>query len=77
MGTQLVSLLIAEKGLSNSTIGYSGTVGGIATIIAVIFTSRIALCLGITQINTIHDGDRIFKFFRILFFLIPYGFCSF
>ncbi|WP_175869077.1 MFS transporter [Bartonella gabonensis] len=49
MGTQLVSLLMAEKGLSNSTIGYSGTVGGIATIIAAIFTSRIALCLGISQ----------------------------
>ncbi|CAK01505.1 MFS transporter [Bartonella tribocorum] len=49
MGTQLVSLLMAEKGLSNSTIGYSGTVGGIATIIAAIFTSQIALCLGITQ----------------------------
>ncbi|WP_375662551.1 MFS transporter [Bartonella sp. OC16QHHD] len=49
MGTQLVSLLMAEKGLSNSTIGYSGTVGGIATIIAAIFTSRIALCLGSAQ----------------------------
>ncbi|UNF52778.1 MFS transporter [Bartonella krasnovii] len=49
MGTQLISLLMAEKGLSNSMIGYSGTVGGIATIIAAIFTSRIALCLGIAQ----------------------------
>ncbi|WP_142416793.1 MFS transporter [Bartonella massiliensis] len=49
MGTQLVSLLMAEKGFSNTTIGYSGTVGGIATIIAAIFTSRIALYLGISQ----------------------------
>ncbi|WP_273754125.1 hypothetical protein [Bartonella sp. MM73XJBT.G] len=49
MRTQLVSLLMAEKELSNSTIGYSGTVGGIATIIAAIFTSRIALCLSVAQ----------------------------
>ncbi|WP_330167630.1 hypothetical protein [Bartonella grahamii] len=49
MGTQLVSLLMAEKGIFNSMIGYSGTVGGIATIVAAIFTSQIALCLGIAQ----------------------------
>ncbi|WP_019218586.1 MFS transporter [Bartonella florencae] len=49
MGTQLVSLLMTEKGISNSVIGYSGTIGGIATIIAAIFTARIALYLGITQ----------------------------
>lgn len=49
MGTQLVSLLMTEKGISNSAIGYSGTIGGIATIIAAIFTARIALFLGITQ----------------------------
>ncbi|WP_273787937.1 MULTISPECIES: MFS transporter [Bartonella] len=49
IGTQLVSLLMAEKGISNSMIGYSGTVGGFATIVAAIFTSRIALCLGISK----------------------------
>ncbi|WP_208440939.1 MFS transporter [Bartonella raoultii] len=49
MGTQLVSLLMTEKGISNSAIGYSGTIGGIATVVAAIFTARIALYLGITQ----------------------------
>ncbi|EJF82849.1 MFS transporter [Bartonella rattimassiliensis] len=49
MGTQLVSFLMVEKGISSTMIGYSGTVGGIATIVAAIFTSRIALCLGISQ----------------------------
>lgn len=46
MGIQLVSLLMAEKGISNSIIGYSGTIGGTATIIAAVFTARIALHLG-------------------------------
>ncbi|MCZ2328294.1 MFS transporter [Bartonella sp. F02] len=49
MGTQLVSLLMAQKGFSNSIIGYSGTVGGIATIIAAVFAARIALYFGVAK----------------------------
>ncbi|WP_438721521.1 MFS transporter [Bartonella rochalimae] len=49
MGTQLISLLMTEKGLSNSIIGYSGGVGGIATIIAAALTARIALYFGVVE----------------------------
>lgn len=49
MGLQLISLLMVEKGFSNSAIGYSGTVAGIATIIGAVFVSRIASYLGIAE----------------------------
>ncbi|MCL6230050.1 MFS transporter [Bartonella bilalgolemii] len=49
MGTQLISLLMTEKGFSNSIIGYSGGVGGIATIIAAALTARIALYFGVVE----------------------------
>lgn len=47
LGTQLISILMAARGFSSSVIGYSGTVGGIATIIAAVFTARIAKKLGV------------------------------
>lgn len=49
LGTQLISILMAARGFSSSIIGYSGTVGGIATIIAAIFTARIAKRLGVAR----------------------------
>ncbi|EJF84803.1 hypothetical protein MCU_00381 [Bartonella elizabethae Re6043vi] len=75
MGTQLISLLMAEKGLSNSTIGYSGIVGRIATIIAAIFTSRIALCLGIAQTVLLMMAIESLSFLGF-YFLNSYGFGS-
>ncbi|MHC5307402.1 MFS transporter [Bartonella sp. LJL80] len=49
LGTQLISLLMAARGFSSSVIGYSGTVGGIATIIAAVFAARIAMKLGVAR----------------------------
>lgn len=49
LGTQLISILMAARGFSSSIIGYSGTVGGIATIIAAVFTARIAKRLGVAR----------------------------
>ncbi|AQX28052.1 MULTISPECIES: MFS transporter [unclassified Bartonella] len=49
MGTQLISLLMTEKGFSNSIIGYSGAIGGVATIIAATLAARIALYLGVVE----------------------------
>ncbi len=49
LGTQLISILMAARGFSSSVIGYSGTVGGIATIIAAVFTARIAKKLGVAR----------------------------
>lgn len=49
MGTQLISLLMAERDFSSSVIGYSGTVGGIATIIAAVFASKFAIRFGVVQ----------------------------
>ncbi|WP_295896354.1 MFS transporter [uncultured Bartonella sp.] len=49
LGTQLISILMAARGFSSSIIGYSGTVGGIATIIAAVFTARIAKSLGVAR----------------------------
>lgn len=49
MGTQLVSILMANKGISPDIIGYSGTVGGIATVISAACTSRIAVTLGVVR----------------------------
>lgn len=49
LGTQLISILMAARGFSSSIIGYSGTVGGIATIIAAVFTARVAKRLGVAR----------------------------
>lgn len=49
LGTQLISILMAARGFSSSIIGYSGTVGGIATIIAAVFTARIAKRFGVAR----------------------------
>lgn len=49
LGTQLISVLMAARGFSSSVIGYSGTVGGIATIIAAVFTAPIAKKLGVAR----------------------------
>ena len=49
LGTQLISILMAARGFSSSVIGYSGTVGGIATIIAAVFSARIAKKLGVAR----------------------------
>ncbi|EJF88749.1 MFS transporter [Bartonella tamiae] len=48
LGTQLISLLMAQRGFSSSIIGYSGTIGGIATILAAMFAERIALKFKLT-----------------------------
>ncbi|WP_455477586.1 MFS transporter [Bartonella sp. B41] len=68
MGTQLVSLLMSEKGISNSIIGYSGTVGGIATIIAAIFASRIALYLGVAKTILLMIAFGYLSFLGFYFF---------
>lgn len=68
MGTQLVSLLMAKKGISNSAIGYSGTVGGIATIIAAVFTARIALYLGIAKTILLMMAIGYLSFLGFYFF---------
>lgn len=49
MGTQLISILMANRGISPAIIGYSGTVGGISTVIAAMFTSRIAITFGVVR----------------------------
>ena len=49
LGTQLISILMAARGFSSSIIGYSGTVGGIATIIASVFTAPIAKKVGVAR----------------------------
>lgn len=49
LGTQLISLLMAARGFSSSVIGYSGTVGGVATIVASVFTAYIAKKVGVAR----------------------------
>lgn len=49
LGTQLISLLMAARGFSASIIGYSGTIGGVATILAAASTSQIASKFGVVK----------------------------
>ena len=49
LGTPLVSAMMMEHGIPASIIGYSGTVGGLATVIAAACTSRIALRFGVIK----------------------------
>lgn len=48
-GAPLISAMMATHGISSRIIGYNGTVGGMATIIAAICTSRIALHFGVVR----------------------------
>jgi len=49
LGAQLVSALMEARGFSNTVIGYNGTFGGIATIIAAVCTTHIAHYLGVVR----------------------------
>lgn len=48
-GAPLISAMMAAHGISNGIIGYNGTVGGIATVIAAVLTARIALHFGVVR----------------------------
>lgn len=47
LGTQLVSTIMVTRGFSSATIGYSGTIGGVATVVAAGFASPLAKYLGV------------------------------
>ncbi|AQS41306.1 MAG: Major facilitator family transporter [Candidatus Tokpelaia hoelldobleri] len=49
LGAQLVSALMEARGYSNTVIGYNGTFGGIATIIAAACTPHIARHFGVVR----------------------------
>lgn len=49
LGTPLVSAMMLQHGISPLIIGYSGTIGGLATIIAAACTAKIAIRFGVIK----------------------------